>query len=185
MKKLFTLLLGIALFTTANAQVTVSGVDVPGKAKFGQDELTLNGAGTRSKWMMSLYVGSLFMEEKSSDAQAIIDKDAPMAIRLNIISGMITSEKMIGAMDEGFENSTKGNPEPLSAEIKQFKSVFSAVDKGDKYEFFYEPGAGTHIFKNGSKSTTVKGMEFKKALFGIWFCDKPADKDLKSEMLGK
>ena len=31
----------------------------------------------------------------------------------------------------------------------------------------------------------VKGKDFKKALFGIWLCDKPADKNLKAGMLGK
>ena len=29
-----------------------------------------------------------------------------MAIKLNIVSGMITSDKMIGAINEGFENAT-------------------------------------------------------------------------------
>jgi hypothetical protein len=27
-------------------------------------------------------------------------------------------------------------------------------------------------------------LEFKKALFGIWLCNKPAQADLKEKMLG-
>jgi hypothetical protein len=33
--------------------------------------------------------------------------------------------------------------------------------------------------------TVVRGIEIKKALFGIWLSDKPAQASLKSEMLGK
>jgi hypothetical protein len=31
----------------------------------------------------------------------------------------------------------------------------------------------------------IPGLDFKKALFGIWLCDNPADKDLKLKLLGK
>ncbi len=45
-------------------------------------------------------------------------------------------------------------------------------------------GAGTRT-KYSSSKVNIKGLEFKKALFGIWLCDKPAQKSLKQEMLGK
>ena len=35
------------------------------------------------------------------------------------------------------------------------------------------------------ESLDVKGLEFKKALWGIWFGDKPVDSGLKNAMLGK
>ncbi|HCX90261.1 MAG: hypothetical protein COW04_00540 [Deltaproteobacteria bacterium CG12_big_fil_rev_8_21_14_0_65_43_10] len=33
-------------------------------------------------------------------------------------------------------------------------------------------------------SKVTNGLPFKKALFGIWLCDNPAQKSLKREMLG-
>ena len=39
--------------------------------------------------------------------------------------------------------------------------------------------------KNGVKKGTIEGLDFKKALFGIWLGNKPADDDLKDGMLGK
>ena len=41
------------------------------------------------------------------------------------------------------------------------------------------------MYKNGNKKGSIAGLEFKKALFGIWLGDKPADDDLKTGMLGK
>ena len=49
----------------------------------------------------------------------------------------------------------------------------------------YTPGSGVAISKNGELKDTIEGIAFKKALFGIWLSDKPADKKLKKAMLGK
>jgi hypothetical protein len=47
------------------------------------------------------------------------------------------------------------------------------------------PGKGVESYKNGTLQGTIEGMDFKKALFGIWLGNKPADDDLKAAMLGK
>ena len=39
-------------------------------------------------------------------------------------------------------------------------------------------------FEEGQEDI-VGDLEFKKALFGIWLSDKPAQKDLKEKMLGQ
>ena len=50
-----------ALLSAPAAALTVEGVDVPDTYSAMDTELTLNGAGTRSKWFMDLYVnGHLF-----------------------------------------------------------------------------------------------------------------------------
>ena len=50
---------------------------------------------------------------------------------------------------------------------------------------FTVPGKGVEAYKNGALASVTKGVEFKKALFGIWLGDKPAQKSLKKEMLGQ
>jgi hypothetical protein len=47
------------------------------------------------------------------------------------------------------------------------------------------PDEGVVVYKNGSKKGSIDGYDFKRALFGIWLGDKPADDDLKAGMLGK
>ena len=53
-----------------------------------------------------------------------MNADESMAITLDIVSGLIDSEKMIDAVNEGFENSTKGNTTPLKTQIQSFKEAF-------------------------------------------------------------
>lgn len=179
------LILAGALATPAQA-LTVSGVDVPDTYSAMGQELQLNGAGTRSKWFMDLYVGGLYVAEKVSDGQAVINADEPQAITLHITSGMITSERMTEATMDGFKSSTDGDLSAIQSDVDQFMSVFQEeIKEGDVFDLVYAPGEGVHVLKNGEQKDTVGDLEFKKALFGIWLSDKPAQKDLKNKMLGQ
>ena len=178
----FTLLLA----PLANAK-KVSGVEIPEMFKTSSGtELMLNGAGVRSKFFMDLYVGTLYLTKTSDSGSEVIKSDEPMAIKLNIVSGMITSDKMIDAVDEGFENATNGNTAPIKAEMGQFLGAFKEeIKKGDIFDVVYIPGTGIELFKNGKQLDTVGGgMPFKEAVFGIWLSGKPAQKSLREEMLG-
>jgi hypothetical protein len=181
----------IALFLVAfsalsmNAQKTVSGVKVDGKLSLEGKDLMLNGAGLREKMWIDLYVGSLYVTKKSTNAQELMDSKDAAAIKLDIVSGMITSEKMISAVNEGFENATNKNTAPLKAKIDKFKGFFKEkINKGDVFIIMYD-GNEVNVYKNGTKKGSVDGHDFKKALFGIWLGKKPADDDLKEGMLGK
>lgn len=185
-KQIITFLVLIATTLTVNAQQTVSGVKVDAKLALDGQNLVLNGAGTREKMWIDLYVGSLYLPKKSSSAKDIMDSKDAAAIKLNIISGMITSDKMISAINEGFENSTNKNTAALKAKIDKFKGFFKdKIKKGDVFIIMHVPSEGVVVYKNGVKKGTIEGHDFKKALFGIWLSDKPADKDLKDGMLGK
>lgn len=186
MKKLSVLFAFITLFGLSNsfAQYTYEGTTLPASLSFESKTLTLNGGGLREKYFLDLYVGGLYLEAKSKNADEIIKADKPMAIRLHIISGLIDSEKMIDAIDEGMEKSTNGKQAQFANEIKEMKKTFAEQIKvGDIYDFVYLPGQGVVIYKNGKKATTIQGLAFKQALFGIWLCDDPADEDLKEGML--
>jgi hypothetical protein len=149
------------------------------------NNLVLNGAGVRSKFFFDLYIGGLYLKQKSGDATHIIYADEPMAITLHITSSLISSKKMMDGTMEGFENSTNNQIKPLKKEIDKFINVFKGdIKNGDIYDFIYTPSIGVKIYKNDKLSTIIKGLKFKKALFGIWLCEKPAQESLKKEMLG-
>ncbi|WP_077530779.1 chalcone isomerase family protein [Vreelandella utahensis] len=190
MKQMLTLAFALlcAFAMTAQAQEkTVEGVELPGTIDVAGNELSLNGAGVRSKWFMSLYVGSLYLPQEFDSAQAIVEADQPMAIQLDIISGMIDSENMTEATMEGFESSTGGNMEPIQDDIDAFMGLFEQeIKEGDQFKITYIPGEGIVGFKNGDRIGTVDGgMDFKKAVFGIWLGDEPAQESVKTAMMGK
>ncbi|AWM14519.1 chalcone isomerase family protein [Flavobacterium sp. NRK F10] len=185
-KQIALMLLVISSSLMSFAQTTISGVKVDGKLSIDGQDLILNGAGLREKLWIDLYVGALYLPKKSNSANDIMASADGAAIKLTIVSGMITSEKMINAVNEGFENATKGNTASIKTKIEKFKSFFSEeIKKGDQFLIVNVPGTGIVVYKNGVKKGSIDGHDFKKALFGIWLCDKPADKNLKAGMLGK
>jgi hypothetical protein len=186
MKTLITLLALAATLTEATAQTTINGVTLPANMKAGDKTLVLNGGGIRKKAFFKLYTGGFYIESRTKDPKAIIAADKAMAMRLQITSGMISSDNMSEAIREGFEKSTKGNSAPLKAKIDKFVSTFAKeeIKEGNVFDIIYIPGKGVEAHKNGKLQNTIDGLDFKKALFGIWFGDDPADSDLKAGLLG-
>ena len=161
------------------------GAVTPDQIKYQGSTITKHRQGTRIIFFMKVYEASLYLETKNSNAQEIITMDSPMAIRIDVTSEMVTAEAMKKALSEGLEKSTGNNTDLINKEIIQLSSSFnSAVSSGDHYEFIYLPDQGTHVLKNSELVELIKGIEFKKAFFGIFLSDDPIQKNLKKAMLG-
>jgi len=186
MKKVF--LFSFILFfliTSFSFGAEISGINFEENLQVGAEKLVLNGVGLRKKLMVKVYAAGLYLKEKNKDALAIMEKDEPMAIVLKFMHSEVTPDKLIEAWNEGFQKSTKGDTAKLQNEISQFNQLFKdPAKKGDVYEFIYVPASGVQVKMNGASKLTIPGLAFKKALFGIWLCDEPADKGLKDGILG-
>ena len=61
-----------------------------------------------------------------------------MAIRLDVISSMVTADAMKQALNEGLKKSTGNKTDSINSEIIQLSASFdSSVSPGDYYEFIY------------------------------------------------
>ena len=173
------LLIGFFSFTNSSAN------DIPRSIDYENSKLILNGQGTRIVFFMKVYEGSLYLESKSANAEKIINDNAPMAIRIDVTSEMVTADAMKKALSTGLEKSTNGNTGPISNEIDQLASSFNSdVASGDYYEFIFVPEIGTHVIKNNELVEVIPGFDFKKAFFGIFLSNNPIQKNLKKAMLG-
>ena len=160
-------------------------IDLPNNIEYQETKLTLNGHGTRIRFFMKVYEGSLYLESTSNNAEEIINDDAPMSIRMDVISSLVTPDAMKTALNEGLEKSTGNNTSPIIKEINQLNSSLnSEVGAGDFYEFIYLPSSGTHVLKNSESIDIIPGIEFKKAFFGIFLSNNPIQKSMKKAMLG-
>jgi hypothetical protein len=158
----------------------------PAKLKVDDATLVLNGSGARTKYLMQMYVAGLYLAEPSRDAAAIVAANNPMAIRLEITSGLVSQEKLVESLNEGFQNATNGDPSSIRKEIEQFRKLFAApIAKGDVFVLVFQPSRGVTVIKNNKPQGAVQGLAFKQALFGIWLSNKPADEDLKAALLSK
>ena len=180
---LFCLTLGLP----AMSQTKIGGIVMPNVIKAGDEYLKINGGGIREKFFFDLYVGVLYLREKSSDGHAIMNADEPMAMKLRVISGMVDNDNFEEALREGFDKSTKNNIAPIKDRIEKIIAVGFKEDikTGDVYDLIYLPNDGVSLYRNNNFQVKLKGLDFKKALFGIWLSDDPVDSGLKKALLGK
>lgn len=186
-KSFFAFAIAVLLFSNISAQVTINGAAIPAKLTLLKPDLILNGAGVRTKFFMKVYVSGLFLTEKNSDPKAIINADQPMAVRMHIISSILTSANMTTAIQEGFDRSTGHNTKPIQAKIDLLLKVFNKepIKIGDVFDIYYVPKEGIKVYKNGVvQGAALPGMDIKRAIFGIWLCPDPVEEGLKKKMLG-
>src|SRR5690606_28412458 len=107
--------------------------------------LKINGGGIREKMFMDLYIGVLYLQEKSSSASTIIDADQPMAIKMRVVSSMVSKDNMEEAIRTGFEKSTGKKTEPIKDRIDQLITAGfkDEIAVGDIFDLIYIPGKGT------------------------------------------
>ena len=131
--------------------ITVNGVNLPIRTHYNGYTMVLNGAGIRKQYFMQIYVAGLYLQERTKDADSIINEDKPVSIRIQIVSTLLTSEIMERAIRHAIAKSIKDDYEQYKDGIDMICGVFGSepTHKGDVYEIHYTPGIGLSGSKNG------------------------------------
>lgn len=157
MKKRILLLLVICFtMNSAFAQKVLNGVTLPPKLGFAETVRDFVGGGIRQEYFVKAYVFGLYMKEKSTDPNVIINSDQAMSVRMTMTSGLLSSKLMEEKIREGFSKSLDGKIEPYIEMIDLICGIFSSESTkvGDVYDIHYTPGVGVSASKNG------KGYDF-------------------------
>jgi hypothetical protein len=172
----------VCLLSIPLLAATLAGVTLPDTVTVGSQTLVLNGLGLRSKLIVKVYVGGLYLEKKTNDPAAIVQLDGPKRVVLQFIYGEVSREQMLEAFEDGFKNNAPNAPK---AEVKQWLDAVETMKKGEQLTVTYVPGTGTTLTLRGKDKLTVPGLPFAQAVFAVWFGPKPPSSDLKNGMLGK
>ena len=191
MKKLV-IALCVFLFQVSFAQdeMEFDGIKVKTSIKVedgdSKTKLVLNGLGVRDKMWIDLYLQALYLVNKTSDAQTILQSDETIATRLYITSSLVTKKKLIDALEEGIAKSYTGNMSAIRDRLDTFLSFFENQLAKDGYaDMVYSANTqNTSVYINKKFIGQVPGKDFSKALFGIWLEDHCVDKTLKKRLLG-
>ena len=183
MNRLMMIPAALLLFVATSASAAT--VELPPSINIAKQELRINGVGTRQKFYMDLYTAGLYLLQPTQNAKAILESDQLMAMRIVITSKMVSQEKLVASLQEGFKNSTGGKLQPIEKQIQQFRQCFAEeISQRDTFDLVYVPNRGVIVLKNGQQKGTIAGLPFKKALFGVWLGERPADEGLKVALLG-
>lgn len=185
------LLIQIPLFLLMNNIAyckTIKDIDIPEQITEPQSQqtLTLNGAGIRSKFFISVYIGALYLQNKETAITAILQSNQPRRVMMYCLYDEISKQKLIDAWNEGFsKNASHQEFAKLHDRIEQFNELFPALHQGDIVYLDYAPGKGTRLSFNNQVLGVITGEDFNVGLLKIWLGEYPADSDLKAAMMGQ
>lgn len=164
MKNLLLALLLVSLTFSAYA-AEIAGVQLPPESINVSDEnLKLNGIGIRKKFIVKVYASGLYLKDKETSDEAILNADQPMIIRMIMLyeGGVSPPEKLRKTWVDGFE-ANSDDTASLKERIETLTSWFTEETReGDTYELFYMPGKGTRLSINDSVKGVIEGLDFKK-----------------------
>lgn len=164
----------------------VAGVHVDESVRVGNQDLVLNGAGLRSKLFVKVYVGALYVPQKTPAPAAILDAVAPRRMTLRLLRD-IDADTLYGALRDGLrDNNSEADLAALKAPADQFAEVMKKIGNarsGDTVILDFS-GEGVAVGFNGEARGKVAGGGFAKALLKVWLGDNPVDGALKKALLG-
>jgi Chalcone isomerase-like len=165
----------------------VSGIKISDTAKVEGQELKLNGAGVRSRMFIKVYVAALYLEQKSTAADAVIGNKGVKRMALHIVRDL-KADVFSTALRDGLNaNNSAAELAKISDKINEFNGILGGVGgvkKGDVVQLDYLPVAGTRVVINGDVKGTISGEDFFRSLLKVWLGDKPIDETLKKNLLG-
>ena len=190
MHKLFsTILVVLSIMFSSSGQAIEFGdrqfpdtVTLPGT----DAALQLNGIGYRKKFIIKVYIGALYVENRANSRDEVIAQSGPNRVLMHFVYDEVSGEKLVDAWNDGFEsNMTSEQLKALQERINMFNAMFTTVNENDVITLDYVPGTGTRVTIKGDDKGVIPGEDFNKALLDIWLGDEPADSGLKDAMLGK
>ena len=138
----------------------------------------------------SFYAIGLYVAGNETDNMKLKNADQPMAIRLVSLSNVLAMSFLIKELRRGFSygmDHDKAFLKTIQTRIDTFLAMLKNSGKKPKKNkhitFLYLPEKGTEIYFEQELLGVIKGHDFKRALFGIWFNNNCADPKLREEAI--
>lgn len=183
----FLLLYSLLATSTPVSALQFAGVDIPDTVTLADSDpsLVLNGAGIRKKFFMEIYVGALYLPDKTADAAAILADTGPASVLMHFLYKEVSREKITEGWNDGLAaNHAAEEMATLQPQLDAFNALFDTAHEGDVVRIDHLPGIGTQVLYNGTLRGTVPGDNFYRSLLKIWLGAHPVSKALKQGMLG-
>ncbi len=178
------ILIFFLIFLTSVQPATKEKVTMSDTMTLKKVPLVLNGLGVRkATWLkVRVYVGGLYLREKSKDHQKVLGMKYPKFIRMSFVRS-VSGKNIKGGWTEAFQAALNENEyETLTPKITQLNNMMGDVKKGQDIELSFLK-KGVEVVFNGQKKGLISGTKFSRALLSVWFINA-RDKGLRDGLLG-
>jgi hypothetical protein len=143
----------------------------------------LNGSGIGTELIAKVYVIGLYLQEKTTDPQALIATDEAKGIVMTMLRD-VSRKRFVQAVEKGMARNAGPAMPTLRARLDALEKALPSLQKGDFIQFTYVPGAGTLVRGQGHQMT-IPGKDFSDALLSVWLGPKAGNAALRSQLLQK
>lgn len=178
----------VLALSTAQAAMDVAGVRFEERAMLADQELVMNGAGLRTRFMFKVYAMALYLPQAAATSEAVLAATGPRRVRIVTLRAL-SAEQFVDALIEGLQNN---NPpatlEALQPSIAAFRAAMLSIGRtpaGTEVLLDWLPGAGTRLTVAGmQRGNDIADAAFYAALLRVWLGERPVQADLKKRLLG-
>ncbi len=181
------ILLFLLMMSLPAQAVEIDGVVMEDTVHLGNSNLSLNGAGVRSKFIFDLYVVAMYLRTRQTSMTGVLGDVAEKRIALYPLRQLRSEDLMYGMRNGMQKNLSDEEMLAIKDGMNELESIFSqirAMDKGDAIWLDYLPGIGTKVLVNAVVRGTIPGGDFNRALLKIWLGENPAQEAVKYKLLG-
>jgi hypothetical protein len=176
------LLLSLLAFPLWAAEV--AGVRIDDKARVGNADLLLRGAGLRKRLFFQVYAVGLYVQDRGADPIA-----QPGAKRVHIhMLRDVGAEQFTEALADGIKaNHTEAEAKALEPRVKELGAIMAGLKqaKAGMVIALDWTGSETLLVVDGKPAgRPIQGADFYRALLRIWLGEQPVQEDLKKALLG-
>jgi len=188
MKRTITLIVAslVCMAALSAHALEIKGIKLDDAVEVAGSPLLLNGAGFRIKFGFKVFAAGLYLMQKNSDANAVINDTGNKRIIMHFMRD-VSSEALVNGMNEGFvENNSAAEIAAIDSQMKAFDTMMSSSNEVKKSERIVLDltSAGTRVSLNGKVLGNIEGEAFNRALLRVWLGNKPVDAPLKKALLG-
>jgi hypothetical protein len=185
-------LFALVLLFASNAGAagkTVAGVAFDEQIHLGPAPLLLNGAGVRSMFFIKAYTLGLYLPHGTTDAVQVIGQAGPKRIRIVGLRDVNVSMFLFGLRSGLEKNLSRAEQAALQPRLDQFNATLKAIGEipeGASFTIDLTADDQTRISLNDKPvGQDISGADFYRALLRVWLGEKPAQEELKANLLGQ
>lgn len=181
-------LLLVPLSAVAGA-TEIAGIKLDERAKVGESELVLNGAGLRRRVLLKVYVAGLYLAERRTSPAEVLALAGAKRLSITLLRNL-PARKVVDALKDGIgENSSPAEQQALEDRVEDLAANLLGLGqgmKGDVITFDWLPAGGTVVALNGEvRGNPIPGDDVYRALLRVWLGDRPTSGGLKNALLGR
>lgn len=166
----------------------IDGIDVAEAVQVDGTPLQLNGAGTRTVYIVKTYVAALYVPRRSASPEALLAQRGARRLSLTMLADLSAdwiAERFVKALQANHHGPEFERLRPRLERLIDTMLTLGQTHKGERIDIDVVGGATRVSVDGHALGPAVPGEDVFGAILRIFVGPHPLDEDLRRAMLGR